>query len=192
MNKKFLPGSTVALKSTREQAGETTLIVESSERTQTTVSGKVRGAPPVMVVRASLLKAGQYVVHCYYYSDHLDQFVDRWLPAITLRLIDSAQYGQTPEYRQGDIVTLATALSKPKESMLLYSYSLNGLDEKRKYTIRKRFGSALLQPPVLDITKVKHHEDKTIMVCVWYSKKTGRLYEAELPPEVLVYQKDIC
>lgn len=187
----MLPGSIVALKSTREQAGKTTLIVESTERTQTTVSGKAGGAPPAMVVRASLHKAGQHVVHCYYYSDHLDQFVDRWLPAITLRVIDSAQYGQTPEYRQGDIVTLATALSKPKELTLRYKYSLNGLDGNQKYTLHKRFGSAWLQPPILDVIKVKNNKAETTLVCVWYSKKTGRLYEAELPPEVLIHLKNV-
>lgn len=187
----MLAGSIVELKSTKEQTGKTTLIVESTERTQTTISGKTTGTPPTMVVKASRHKAGQHIVHCFYYSDHLDQFVDRWLPAATLRMVHPAQYRQTPEYRQGDTVTLATAFIKPKELTLLYKYSLNGLDGNQQYTLRKRFGSAQLKPPILDITKVKHHEDKTIMVCVWYSKKTGRLYEAELPPEVLVYQKDI-
>lgn len=186
MNKKLLPGSVVVLKSTRDQVGKTTLTMKTKERTKLSRTGAALNPVPPMVIMESAKKSGILVAHCYYYSAQLDQFVDRWIPMSILLSVLPPK----PEsiISVGDVVTFGTALLNLEEKDYRYEFTLENFEGDQKYVLQKSFDSSYHRPPIMDVVKVRKKDEEDTALCMWQSRKTGRLFEAELPIRVLLHQ----
>lgn len=192
MQKKFQPGDVVTLKSVKWSRGRTIRTVKRGKETKSiTTGGKETPAPP-MVVRATADKKDYTTVHCYYYSAKLDQFIDRWFMA---DLLEVSHKATTPtSVKEASVVTLASALVRPRQTDYRYQFSLTGLGGKQKFTLRKTFGAANYNPPLLNVVKMKEATGKSkhgsnVALCLWQNSRTGKLSETELPLEVLTAPK---
>lgn len=192
MQKKFQPGDIVTLKSVKWSQGRTVQTIKKGKETKSITTGEAHTPIPPMAVRAIADKKEYTTVHCYYYSATLDQFIDRWFMADLLEVIRKVD--ARPSIGEGSVVMLASALVRPRQTDYRYQFSLSGLGGKRKFTLRKTFGAANYNPPLLNVVKMKEATGKSkhgsnVALCLWQNSRTGKLSETELPLEVLTAPK---
>jgi acyl-CoA hydrolase len=185
---KLQVGGIVVLKSTTLNPGKTSIRIKKSDFTQKIKSGDAINFTPYMVLN-TLAEDGE-TANCYYYSSHTDTFADKWFSTKSLKVVTPSRKVKS-DFDVGDIVTLKTALAQPAEREVEYKFTLPYLTNNASYSLRKTYGSAYATPPTLTVVAKKEKSKVTIIRCMWLSRKTGRIFEIELPASVLILRSEI-
>lgn len=175
----------MTLKSLRNNPGKTVVRVESDGQTHQLRSGEsINFATPMVVYSTS--EGTKPSVRCFYYSSHNDTFVDKWFSGELLDLRCRTSKSKTNKFKVGDLVQLRSVLVQPTEDAYTHKFELNDATTTTTYTLRKIYGSDYALPPILNVTKVKEKNKFATAICMWNSRKTGRLSELELPTNLLI------
>ena len=192
MKQIFQPGAVVTLRSVIENPGKTIIVSKSEGKTTRLCSGDASNWTAPMVVNKVATHKEDIKVNCFYYSSHMDSIVDKWFSSKSLKLEPISRQAFRPTtYKIGTVVMLKSALIHPVEFQAEHKFKLSGPTSTYTYKVTKTYGSSFLAPPIMNIVKQKESEGIMQAICMWHSRKTGRLYEKELPAHLVIQANKI-